>query len=227
MQHPVMIFAAGFGTRMKHLTKDRPKPMIEVSGRPLIDHAIDLARDLPATEVVANLHYKANVLQRHLMGTGVKTILESPDILDTGGGLRNALPDLQAGTTMTLNSDAIWKGPNPLKVLQTAWQPDKMDALLMSVPLARAVGYEGSGNFLRAADGTVTRGDGLVYGGAQITKTDLLHDIDEMSFSLNRIWDLMIARKRLYTIEYEGFWCDVGHPDGIALAENLLGSGDV
>lgn len=227
MQHSVMIFAAGFGTRMRHLTKDRPKPMIEVAGRPLIDHAIDLARDLPASAIVTNLHYKAEVLERHLQGSGVKTVLEKPEILDTGGGLRNALPHLVTGAVLTLNSDAIWKGPNPLKHLQRAWEPDKMDALLMSVPRARAVGFEGPGNFLTDAQGRVKRGDGLVFGGAQIMKTDLLHDVDEACFSLNQIWDLMIDQKRLYTVEYEGFWCDVGHPDGITQAENLLGNDDV
>lgn len=227
MQHPVMIFAAGFGTRMKPLTKDRPKPMIEVAGRPLIDHAIDLAQDLPAPKVVTNLHYKANILERHLHGSGVTTILEKPDILDTGGGLRNALPILGTDPVITLNSDAIWKGPNPLKQLAQAWNPDKMDALLMCVPISRAIGYEGQGNFLPDRQGRVMRGDGIVYCGAQITKTDLLNGVDSPVFSLNRVWDMMIEQNSLYAMEYHGYWCDVGHPEGIKYAEDLIARDNV
>lgn len=227
MRFPVMIFAAGFGTRMKHLTRDRPKPLISVAGRPLIDHAIDLARGADAKVIVANLHYKADMLELHLKGSGVLTVTEHPDILDTGGGLRNALDNLGSGPVITLNSDAIWRGSNPLVQLSAKWDPDKMDGLLMTVPQARAIGYNGPGNFIRKADGTVTRGQGAVYGGVQIMKTDLLHEIDDYCFSLNRVWDLMIAKNSLYAVEYAGFWCDVGHPDGIQEAENLICSDDV
>lgn len=227
MQFPIMIFAAGFGTRMKHLTQDKPKPMVSVAGRPLIDHAIDLAQSAGAARIVTNLHYKAEVLEQHLAGTGVHTIVERPQILDTGGGLRNALPCLGTGPVMTLNSDAIWKGPNPLRQLAAAWQAEKMDALLMTIPISRALGYAGDGNFIRDADGSVTRGPGVVYSGAQIMKTDLLYRIDQPAFSLNRVWDEMIARKSLYSIEYDGYWCDVGHPEGIGQAEELLGRKDV
>ena len=227
MSFPVMIFAAGFGTRMKHLTRDKPKPMVNVAGRPLIDHAIDLAKDAGATTLVANLHYKADMLDRHLSGTGVITRVERPQILDTGGGLRNALDLLGDGPVVTLNSDAIWKGKNPLEGLAQAWDPDKMDALLMTIPLANAIGYQGEGNFVISPTGTATRGPGAVYSGAQIIKPDLLHDIADNVFSLNRIWDMMIEKNSLYAIEYNGFWCDVGHPEGIDLAENLLRSNDV
>ena len=227
MSFPVMIFAAGFGTRMKHLTRDKPKPMVKVAGRPLIDHAIDLAKNAGATKLVANLHYKADVLERYLAGTGVMARVERPQILDTGGGLRNALDLLGDGPVITLNSDAIWKGDNPLADLTHAWEPDKMDALLMTVPLANAIGYQGEGNFVISPTGTATRGPGAVYSGAQIIKPDLLHDITDDVFSLNRVWDMMIEKNSLYALEYNGFWCDVGHPEGIDLAENLLRFNDV
>lgn len=217
-----MLFAAGFGTRMKHLTQDRPKPMVEVGGRPLIDHALALARDLPAQKTVANLHYKPEMLQRYLAPQHVETVLEAPRILDTGGGLRNALPQLDANTVMTLNTDAIWCGPNPLALLDAAWQPERMDALLMCIPKARALGHAGAGNFIAGAEGQIKRGNGAIYGGAQIIRTDILDDIPEAVFSLNRVWDLLIAKNRLYAIQYPGKWCDVGHPEGIGLAENLL-----
>jgi MurNAc alpha-1-phosphate uridylyltransferase len=222
-----MIFAAGFGTRMKHLTRDRPKPMVCVDGRPMIDHALALARDLPAETIVANLHYKPEILAAHLKGTGVRTVLETPDILDTGGGLRNAMPLLGNPTVMTLNPDVIWHGPNPLKLLETAWEPDVMDGLLMCIPNDRSVGHQGRGNFVIDGSGRITRGDGVIYGGAQIIKTERLMDIPDEVFSLNRLWDILIAENSLYAMEFDGFWCDVGHPDGIAEAEKLLRAQDV
>ncbi|WP_282128218.1 nucleotidyltransferase family protein [Roseobacter litoralis] len=223
----VMLFAAGFGNRMKHLTADRPKPMVEVAGRPLIDHARALTDALPADTVVANLHYKAEILQAHLHNTNVQTIAETPDILETGGGLRNALHLLGPGPVMTLNTDAIWQGPNPLDQLQKAWDPDRMDGLLMCIPPQNAVGYDGPGNFLIGPSGQIKRGDGDIYSGAQIVKTERLAEIDRASFSLNILWDMLMAENRLYAVEYEGLWCDVGHPQGVTNAERLLGYGHV
>jgi len=217
-----MIFAAGFGTRMRPLTLDRPKPLIDVAGKPLIDRAVALAQALPAERIVVNLHYKADMLDAHLQGTGLQTIIETPDILDTGGGLRNALPLLQATTVMTLNPDVIWRGPNPLERLTALWDPDVMDALLMCVPIARTHGYAGTGDFRIEPSGQITRGSGAVYGGCQIIKTDRLSEINETAFSLNRLWDLMIGENRLYAAQYEGSWCDVGQVSGIAAAEAML-----
>lgn len=223
----VMIFAAGFGKRMKHLTLDRPKPMVEVAGKPLMDHARALTSGLPAKKVVANLHYKHEVLAAHLMNSEVTTLLEMPRILDTGGGLRNALPLLGRDPVMTLNSDAIWKGPNPLVQLAKAWQPDRMDALLMGIAPGRAIGTDSHGDFSPDAQGRVSRGPGLIYGGAQIIKTDLLSKIPDEVFSLNVVWDMMAAKNSLYAVEYPGFWADVGHPSGIVLAEKMLARDDV
>ena len=222
MSVSVLLFAAGFGTRMGALTADRPKPMIEVAGRPLIDHALDLARDIAPKRVAANLHYKPDILADHLAPKGVITILEWPQILETGGGLRHALPVLGTEPVITLNTDAIWTGPNPLKMLLEAWDPDRMDALLICLDPGRTHGHTGAGDFTPDATGALTRGPGLIYGGAQIVKTDGLDQIDEAAFSLNRLWDGMIDAGRLFGLTYPGSWCDVGRPDGIALAERLI-----
>lgn len=223
----IMMFAAGFGTRMKHLTHDQPKPMIKVAGRPLIDHALDLAETIAPDRIVVNLHYKPDPLVAHLRGRDVRTVIETPDILETGGGLRNALPLLGAGPVFTMNTDAIWAGPNPLALLLEAWDADTMDALLMGVPVGQAQGHAGKGDFTLADDGRLTRGPGVIYGGVQIIKTDLLSTIPERAFSLNLLWDKMLARGRMFGLRYPGQWCDVGHPDGIKLAEDLLGAQDV
>ena len=147
--HPrsVMLFAAGFGTRMGALTADRPKPLIDVAGKPLIDHALALIDDFSAAPVVANLHYKPEMLERHLSDRNVLTTRETPEILETGGGLRAALPLLGDGPHFTMNTDAVWRGPNPLRCLSDAWEPDRMDALLLCIPRDQAIGHTGKGGF--------------------------------------------------------------------------------
>ena len=216
----VMIFAAGFGTRMGSLTADCPKPLIKVAGRPLIDHALDLAAG--AERVVVNTHYLGEQIANHLKGRDVHVSQETPDILDTGGGLRKALPLLGQEPVVTLNSDAVWTGPNPLETLRAAWIPEEMDALLLLVSREAARGYHGEGDFLLGGDGRLSRGPGLVYSGAQIIRTERLAEISEKAFSLNLLWNEMLPLGRVFGVTHPGGWCDVGHPGGIAEAETML-----
>lgn len=216
-----MLFAAGFGTRMRPLTDTQPKPLIPVAGRPLIDHAMAFIDGAEISKTVVNLHYRADQLAAHLQGKPIETVTETPDILDTGGGLRNALPLLGDGPILTLNTDAVWAGPNPLALLQQAWDPARMDALLICVPMAQVHGRT-NGDFDLGPDGHITRGQAAVYGGAQIIKTTGLHDIPDRAFSLNVLWNQMAAQNRLFGLPYPGQWCDVGHPAGIQVAEDML-----
>jgi MurNAc alpha-1-phosphate uridylyltransferase len=218
----LMLFAAGFGTRMAPLTDNRPKPLIEVAGRPLIDHALDLAREAGIATIVANLHYLPDQLEAHLQGSGVRTVREEPDILDTGGGLRNALPLLGKDAVFTLNTDAVWTGENPLRSLMQAWDPQRMDALLCLIPCEAAVGHAGTGDFVPDDTGRLSRGSGLVYSGAQILKTAPVLAETETVFSLNRIWDRLLPTGRVHGVVHDGGWCDVGQPESIPLAETLL-----
>lgn len=218
----VMIFAAGFGTRMMPLTRDRPKPMVPLCGRPLLDHALDHAREVGAKPIVVNTHYKSVVIKTHLAGTDVHVVDEQPDILDTGGGLRNALPVIGGGPVWTLNPDTVWYGENPLAFVARSWEPEKMDALLVCIDPERAIGTDSPGDFSLYDDGQISRGGGLIYGGAQIIKTELLQNVQESVFSLNRIWDMMMASGQCHGVVYPGQWCDVGHPVGLQLAEAML-----
>ncbi|WP_093092236.1 nucleotidyltransferase family protein [Shimia aestuarii] len=218
----VMMFAAGFGTRMGALTADCPKPLIQVCGVPLIDHTLGLVRMVEPERIVANLHYLPEQLRTHLADTDVRMSHETPDILDTGGGLRHALPLLGEGPVMTTNTDAIWSGPNPFEMALDHWDPDKMDGLLVCVPRAQTLGHAGKGDFHLSQTGQITRGLDVIYGGVQILKTEGLADIPDQSFSLNLLWDQMIRDKRLFGVSYPGKWCDVGNPDGLRLAESLL-----
>jgi len=225
--HPdaVMLFAAGFGARMAPLTDTMPKPLIPVARRPLIDHALSLC-DGCALRVV-NLHYKGDMLARHLAGRDVRLSWERDTILNTGGGLRAALPLLGKGPVITLNTDAVWTGPNPLDTLRAAWAPDRMDALLLTIPTTRAEGRTGPGDFTVGPDGRLTRNGDQVYTGAQIIRTDRLAEVGEAVFSLNVLWNMFAAEARLFGTEHLGGWCDVGHPAGIATAEAMLARADV
>lgn len=221
----VMLFAAGMGTRMAPLTADRPKPLICVAGKPLLDHALDLTNVPQVGRRVVNVHYKADMVRAHLAGRDVAISAEDP-LLETGGGLRHALPLLGAGPVMTLNTDAVWHGPNPLAQLAAAWQP-QMEALLLLVPPAQVAGHVGKGDFAIAPDGRLTRAPAQIYTGAQIMRTDRLGDVPQDAFSLNLIWNEMAQRGGLYGISYDGRWCDVGRPDCIPLAEQMLQAPDV
>ncbi|TMV85947.1 nucleotidyltransferase family protein [Thioclava sp. BHET1] len=224
----LMLFAAGKGTRMGTLTADRPKPLIEVAGRALIDHAIDLTEGVPLSRVVVNLHYLPGQLRAHPFARNDILFSDEPELLETGGGLRAALPLLGLAPVYTLNSDAIWTGGNPLARLRAAWDPARMDALVMLIPKEQARSHKGRGDFVMDAEGRLSRGPGPIYSGAQILKTELLTAIPEPAFSPHLVWDLMIARRRLFGLLHDGEWCDVGHPEGITLAEQMLReSGDV
>lgn len=218
----LMLFAAGFGTRMGALTADRPKPLIEVAGRPLIDHALDLVAEAGVSRVVANVHYRAEQVIAHLAGRDIAISDESGEILETGGGLRLALPQLGPGPVFTLNTDAAWTGANVLGRLRAGWSPEKMGALLALVPTERAIGYRDEGDFALDPQGRITRGKGYVYTGAQIVNPAGIETIPDRAFSLNRLWDRMIAEGRAYGVVHDGGWCDVGRPESIALAEAML-----
>ncbi|MBE1286053.1 MAG: NTP transferase domain-containing protein [Rhodobacteraceae bacterium] len=222
MSLPVMLFAAGFGTRMGALTRHCPKPLIPVAGRPLIAHTVDLARAAGGDPLVANTHYLADQMRTYLEPRGILISDEQPEILDTGGGLRQALPLLGSGPVITMNTDAIWDGPNPVELALSQWDPDRMDALLVCVPLPRAAGRKGGGDFSADEQRRITRGGNLVYGGVQILDPSGLRQIPDQTFSLNLLWNEMLETGRLFAVEYPGRWCDVGHPEGIALAEAVL-----
>jgi MurNAc alpha-1-phosphate uridylyltransferase len=223
-----MIFAAGLGTRMGALTRDRPKALLPVDGRALIDHALDLVREAGIGRVVVNAHAHAGQLAAHLASAAPEArVAHEPVLLDTGGGLKAATALLGHGPVVTLNADMVWRGPNPLRLLAAEWDAGRMGALLALVPRAAALGHAGSGDFEIDAAGRLTRRGGApeagyVYAGAQIVDTMALDDFPAGAFSLNLVWDALLAQGRLYGLVYPGAWVDVGRPEGIALAEAEL-----
>lgn len=213
----VLFFGAGFGTRMAPLSDHTPKPLIEVNGKPLLFHAMDLAPDLQA---VVNVHYLADQM---VAAIGSRAIIsdETDDILETGGGLKKALPILGDGPVFTMNTDAVWRGPNPFDVLADAWQ-DHMDGLLLLIAKPNARGYAGGGDFVMDDTNRIARGPGAIYSGCQIIRTDLLSEVTEARFSMWELWNRMLARQTLFGVNYPGLWCDVGRPESIPVAEEML-----
>ena len=227
----LMLFAAGLGTRMGVFTADVPKPLLKVAGETLIDRAIKIADQANIARKVVNLHYRGDQIASHLAARKDITLSwERETILETGGGLRAALPMLGAGPVYTLNPDVVWAGPNPLVHLRAAWDAKKMDGLLLLLPIGAVKGRNGRADFLLASDDRISRAGQTgqhLYLGAQIIQTEGLHLIPEPVFSLNRLWDQMIAKGRAFGVVYPGAWCDVGTPQGLADAAAMLADHDV
>jgi MurNAc alpha-1-phosphate uridylyltransferase len=222
-----MIFAAGLGTRMGELTLHRPKPLIEVAGRPLIDHALALVRAAGVPRIVVNTHAHAEQMRAHLAHVAPDVLVShEPERLETGGGLKAALPLLGRGPVFTLNADMVWRAENPLETLAAAWTPD-LGALLCLVARGDAIGHAGAGDFFRdpggrlARRGTAASAD-FVYAGAEIIDPVALDGFAAGAFSLNPVWDRLNAEGRLRGVVHRGGWVDVGRPEGIALAEAEL-----
>ena len=224
----VLIFCAGFGTRMGEITKVTPKPMVPILNKPLIDYAIDISLNANIQNIVVNLHYLPEQIEDHLAKfKKIKIIREIPTILETGGGLKNALPILGEEPVITLNSDTVWIGNNPIKSLLKAWDPQEMDALLMLIQTENAQAYQKTGDFYLDNTKRLTRrkkhtNAPYIYSGVQIIKTDLLKSINKKSFSINLLWDKILDNKKAFGIVYDGTWVDVGHPEGINVATNKL-----
>lgn len=229
MVETCMIFAAGFGTRMGDLTKTTPKPLLKVGETTLLDHALEFARQGGIKAIVVNTHYLAEQIQTHLENSAdVSVIHEAPEILETGGGLKNARQKFDLDTVFCLNSDMIWLGQNPFQKMRQLWDPAKMDALLLMLPRDRALLYEGAGDFVLDAEDRLSRGskaddEKLVFSGLQIIKTEPLDAIEDHHFSLNVLWDKSIENDRLYGTCYGGEWIDVGRPGGLDYATSRIG----
>lgn len=229
-----MILAAGLGTRMRPLTDDRPKALVEVAGRTLIDHLLDRFADAGVAKAVVNAHAHADRLETHLKSRARPTVVisdERDELLETGGGLVKARPLLGDGAIYVANIDSVWTedagAPSALDALAAAYDPERMDALLLLAETARASGYHGPGDFLLASDGRITRrgdrpGAPYAYMGVQILHTRLLDGEPVEKFSANRLWDKALAAGRAYGLAHAGDWMHVGDPDARAAAERRL-----
>ncbi|WP_026941272.1 nucleotidyltransferase family protein [Hellea balneolensis] len=226
-----MVMAAGHGTRMRPLTNDRSKAMVEVGGKPLIEHMLDRLEEVDVERAVVNVHAHADHLEAHLKSRkpGLEIIIsdEREALLETGGGVVKALPLLGISPVFICNIDAIWQPFEPvLERLIEAWEPGVMDELLLCARADWALGYAGKGDFNIHSDARLTRRDGdsadHVYAGVQIFKPDLAKPFKEERFSRNKIWDETLKRQKLFGVELPGYWMHVGDPRAVMAAEAVL-----
>ena len=227
-----MVLAAGLGTRMRPLTDTKPKPLVPVAGKPLIDHVLDRLADAGVERAVVNVHYLADALERHLASRQRPQIVISDErgsLLGTGGGIAKALPQLGDAPFFLVNSDTLWLDgvkPNFIR-LADAFDAAAMDALLLLASATGSVGYEGRGDFAMASDGRLQRrGERdvvpFVYAGAAILSPALFAAAPTGAFPLTHLFDRAGDQGRLFGLRLEGVWMHVGTPDAVTAAEAVL-----
>lgn len=233
MPHTAMLLAAGFGVRMMPLTADRPKPMLEVAGKPMIDHALDKLVAAGVKRAVINLHYKGEVIESHLKDRKDIEIVFSheAEVLETGGGVKYALAHLGTDPVFCINTDLVWTdGPNgnALKAMADSWDSDRMDVMLLLKPLKEAVGFDPvRGDYFMDDNGKVFgRQDPpprpLVFIGTQMVKPQLYVSVPDAKFSNLVIFDEAEKAGRLHGIVHQGGAYHAGTPADLAHVNQLL-----
>ena len=228
-----MVMAAGLGKRMRPLTATRPKPLVRVAGKALIDHSLDRIEAAGIGHVVVNVHYLADALEAHLAAQKRKFTIAISDerdlLLETGGGMVKALPQLTGDPILIVNSDNIWTdGPqDSIRHLARHWDGERMDALLLLIRQASASGHGGRGDFHMDPAGKLSRRKPghiapFVYTGIQLISRRFLDNAPEGPFSTMVFWERAIAAGRLYGLSHMGQWFDVGTPASIAPTEAAL-----
>jgi MurNAc alpha-1-phosphate uridylyltransferase len=227
-----MVLAAGLGTRMRPLTDTKPKPLVEVGGKTLLDHTLDRLAAAGVERAVVNVHYLADQIERHVAGRTRPRIVISDErgvLLGTGGGVVKALPTLGNDPFFHLNSDSIWiEGTTPnLDRMAQAFDRSTMDALLLLAPTAESVGYSGRGDFTMAPDGRLTRRNErdlapFVFAGVAILSPSMFAGAPSGEFSLTTLFDRAAEAGRLHGLRLEGLWMHVGTPAAIPEAEAAI-----
>jgi N-acetyl-alpha-D-muramate 1-phosphate uridylyltransferase len=248
-----MVLAAGLGTRMRPITLTLPKPLVAIDGKPMLDHALDRLKEAGVTQAVVNVHYLAEQIMAHVSTRTHPSIAISDErglLLETGGGIKKALPLLESDPFWLMNSDSLWiehvaqkwnpvlrhnMGANKecehassaLNEMAQFWDSDQMDILLLLADRITSMGYDGRGDFSRAPSGHLTRREKdqnapFVYAGVAILKPELFSDTPEGAFSLNLLFDRAIAQNRLFGHLLNGEWLHVGTPDAIQEAEERI-----
>ncbi|MEN3953330.1 nucleotidyltransferase family protein [Iodidimonas sp. SYSU 1G8] len=228
-----MVLCAGLGTRLLPLTSDRPKALVDVAGKPLVDWTLDALAQAGVEDAVVNHHYFGGMLVEHLAARTAPPRVtlsdESALLMDTGGGVVKALPLLGDEPFFIINADVVWTdgGQDTLHRMAATWDPARMDALLLVAPKERTVGFGGAGDFFLEPDGRLRRRKPapeapMIYASIQIASAAAFANVPEGPFSNNLIWDRALASGRLFGLEHEGWWLDAGTVDGRDKAEAFL-----
>lgn len=230
-----MVLAAGLGTRMRPLTDSKPKPLLEVGGKPLLDHMLDRLAAAGVETAVVNIHYLGEQIERHVAGRARPRIVvsdERKNLLGTGGAVVKVLPTLGSGPFFHVNADTLWiDGVMPnLSRLAQAFDPAAMDGLLLLAQSAGSIGYSGRGDFTMATHGRLTRRNErdvapFVYAGAAILSPALFTAAPQGAFALTPLFERAANAGRLFGLRLEGVWMHVGTPDAVAAAEAAIKAG--
>ncbi len=227
-----MVLAAGLGTRMRPLTDTIPKPLVPLNGRALIDHVLDRLAAAGIKRAVVNVHHHADKLEAHLKTRNSPEIAISDErgvLLDTGGGVVRALPQIGDAPFLIHNSDSVWiegMGSN-LDRLLSSWDEVRMDSIMLLAPTTGCLGYDGPGDFHMDSNGRLTRQSGqyiapFVFAGVSIIHPCMFKGEEERRFSLNHVWDRGISAGRLFGVRLDGLWMHVGTPEALAEAETTI-----
>lgn len=228
-----MVMAAGLGKRMRPLTATRPKPLVKVAGKAMIDHCLDKLWEAGVMKVVVNAHYLPDALEAHLKSVNypfdIRISNERAQLMETGGGMVQAAPLIDEDLFFAINSDNLWTdGPgNSLQRLVEGWDDAIMDALLLVVPQTKAHNHKGAGDFTLDDMGRISRRlpgrqAPFIYTGIQLVSKRLLRDAPEGPFSTNILWNRAIEEGRLYGLVHDGSWFEVGSPESIRPTEEAL-----
>ncbi|MGY3449009.1 nucleotidyltransferase family protein [Bradyrhizobium sp. USDA 4353] len=230
--HKAMVLAAGLGLRMRPLTDTMPKPLVRVAGRPLLDHVLDRLAEAGVTEAVVNVHYLADQIIEHTATRSAPRVIisdEREQVLGTGGGVVKALPLLGHEPFFHVNSDTMWiEGVrHNLTRLADAFDPERMDIMLLMAPTASSIGYSGQGDYAMLADGTLRKRREhqvvpFVYAGAAIISPSIFDGAPSGEFSLTKMFDKANEQDRLFGLRLEGVWMHVGTPAAVTEAEEAL-----
>jgi len=224
-----MILAAGRGERMRPLTDSMPKPLIPVAGRSMLDRSMDRLAARGVRTVVVNVHHFGEQIARHLGGRA--RIVREEKLLETGGSVKNALPLLGNGPYFILNGDGLWRdGPSPmLSRMEAAWDPARMDALLLLHPIDKAIGREAKdrGDYFLDPDGRARHRASAptapyLFASVSICDSRLFRCSPDGPFSLLKLWNRAEAEGRLFGLVHDGDWFHIGTPQALADAERLL-----
>lgn len=232
MPKRAMVLAAGYGKRMRPLTEKTPKPLIAVGGRAMLDRQLDRLAEAGVEEAVVNLHYLGERIEAHLEGRQNPKITlswEREELLETGGGVKKALPLLGGEPFFVLNADMVFlNGLIPaLERLAARWNEEEMDALLLLYPTVMLLNYSGGGDFVMDPLGRLERREErqlspFLFAGVQILHPRLFEAAPEGPFSLNLLYDKAIEAGRLFGIRHDGLWYHVGTPEDLSLTEDDL-----
>jgi MurNAc alpha-1-phosphate uridylyltransferase len=227
-----MVLAAGLGVRMRPLTDRMPKPLVSVAGRPLLDHVLDKLADAGVSEAVVNVHYLPDQIIAHTASRTRPRVIISDErhlVLGTGGGVVKALPLLGPDPFFLVNSDTLWiDGVRPnLARLAEAFEPSRMDILLLMAPTTSSIGYGGCGDYSMLPDGALRKRREhqvvpFVYAGAAIMSPALFADAPAGEFSLTKMFDRANEQERLFGLRLDGVWMHVGSPDAVGAAEEAF-----